>query len=319
MSKVQTIAEIHGHRRRTDGVGIEVEVESLTPLPADIGGVWLTKTDESLRNYHYEYVCRQPIKVGPDKIKHIRCLTDKLNVPGAKLDMSHRTSVHVHRNVQHFTPVEVWTTIIAYWMIEDALINFCGNSRRGNLFCLPLSSCEGVLSRCNVDLGSGTPFGYFPAHACKYGGQNLATIAALGSIEYRTMRGTTDPYLIDKWSSALWYLGERARSFRDPAALMDYYLDSSKDELLHRLLPAEFVSLVTSAPNYVGLIRSNVMLLADLAYTHDDWLAWQDNLFKERETKLSSRKKSIEGLLSGQAIDWTIPVTSLGTTAEIIE
>lgn len=289
MNTIPTIREIHGQRKRTDGVGIEVEVEALTPLPAEIGGVWLTKNDDSLRNYHYEYICRQPIKVGSDKISHIKVLTDKLNTPAIKLDMSHRTSVHVHRNVQYFTPVEVWNAVIAYWMIEDALLSYCGEGRRGNLFCLPVSSCDGIINRCIKDLASSIPFSNFPGHSCKYGGQNLATVAALGSLEYRSMRGTTDPEIIDKWSSALWYLGEKARKFRDPAALMDAYLDTSKDEFLNALLPPNFISLVTQSPGYEGLIRHNVIRLADLAYAKEDWLAWQQGISSKevRQAKLN--------------------------------
>lgn len=286
MNTTLTIRDIHGQKRRTDGVGVEVEVEALTPLPAEIGGVWLTKNDDSLRNYHYEYICRQPIKVGLDKLSHIKVLTDKLNTPAIKLDMSHRTSVHVHRNIQHFTPVQVWTTIIAYWMIEDALLSFCGEGRRGNLFCLPVSSCDGIINRCIKDLNNPVPFSGFPAHSCKYGGQNLATVSTLGSLEYRSMRGTTDPEIIDKWSSALWYLGEKARQFQDPAALMDAYLDTTKDQFLNALLPSNFISLVTQSPGYEGLIRHNVIRLADLAYAKEDWLAWQSK-FSSKETRSS--------------------------------
>lgn len=311
MNTIPTIREIHGQRKRTDGVGIEVEVEALTPLPAEIGGVWLTKTDDSLRNYHYEYICRQPIKVGSDKISHIKVLTDKLNTSTIKLDMSHRTSVHVHRNVQHFTPVEVWNTVIAYWMIEDALLSYCGEGRRGNLFCLPVSSCDGIINRCIKDLASNIPFSNFPGHSCKYGGQNLATVAALGSLEYRSMRGTTDPEIIDKWSSALWYLGEKARQFRDPAALMDAYLDTSKDEFLNALLPSNFVSLVTQSPGYEGLIRHNVIRLSDLAYAKEDWLEWQKKILPKEARKnitypvfMGSDLEALDGIwpTSGQTI-----------------
>src|SRR5688572_7838052 len=109
MDKALSIREIYGMKARTDGVGIEVEVEALSTLPSDIGGVWLTKEDGSLREPAYEYVTRQPLKVGSDLMGHIKVLTDKLNVDTIKLNMSHRTSVHIHRNVQDFTPTQVWT------------------------------------------------------------------------------------------------------------------------------------------------------------------------------------------------------------------
>lgn len=275
MSK--TIREIYNQSVRTDGVGIEVEVEAESKLPDTIGGVWLAKSDGSLRGYAYEYVCRQPIKVDNDKIKHIRVLTDKLNTPTVKLAMSSRTSVHVHRNVQGFTPAEVWTAILAYWMVEGPLMDFCGPSRKGNLFCLPLYECEGVLRHCEDDIKRGRkPFDSIRQSYCKYGGQNLATVRTFGSLEYRGMRGTTDPQLIDKWSTALYELGTNAKErFGTPDRLMDFYIDSSKDQMLNTLLPADFVELIKSSPNYVGLIRENVLRLCDLAYSQPDWRAWE--------------------------------------------
>jgi hypothetical protein len=299
-AKPLTIREIYGMKSRTDGVGIEVEVESKTPLPADIGGVWLVKTDDSLRDNAFEYVCRQPIKVGPDKIGHIKTLTDKLNVANNQLSMSHRTSVHVHRNIQEFTPAQLWTAIIAYWMIEDPLLDYCGEGRKGNLFCLPLSDCDGILTRVMQDLTSDRPFSSFNRENSKYGGQNLSNITTLGSVEYRSMRGTTDPEIIDRWSSMLHHIGEQAKVFGTPDALMDYYLESNKDELLNALLPREFIDVVKASKNYVGLIKENVLRLCDLAYAEDDWLKWE--LKFKSNTPAPAKKSLLNSLLQAQAM-----------------
>jgi hypothetical protein len=313
-----TIRELYGMKPRTEGVGIEVEVEAKSPLPSEIGGVWLVKTDDSLRDHAYEYVCRQPIKVGPEKISHIKVLTDKLNTADIKLSMSNRTSVHVHRNVQEFTPVQVWTALIAYWMIEDPLMNYCGESRKGNLFCLPLSQSEGILDTCMEDLESKKlPFSSFSKQKCKYGGQNLATINTYGSIEYRAMRGTTDPELIDKWSSLVYTLSDRAKIFKDPSVLMDYYLDSSKDELLNALL-GEYADIVKDTPNYIGLIRDNVMRLCDLAYAQDDWMKWQLQ-FKPVVKKTSPFPHLNEDSIVETNWAWNIPIAGNTMTATILD
>lgn len=281
----KTIKDFYPRHKTLNGdVGIEVEVEfaaCVSPL-VEIGGAWRVVEDHSLRN-GMEYVTRAPIKEGPDKLGKIKFLTDTLNKHA--LNMSHRTSVHVHRNIMDFTPIEVWNTVLAYWILEAPLLAFCGPQRRGNLFCLGVHEASGILNYCYTDLDKDLPFASLTSERCKYGGQNLNAISRLGSIEYRGMRGTTDPDLINLWSSTLYHIGERARAFKDPAALMDFYLDSEKDQFLFALLPIEFIQHIKGIQEYVKLIRRNVEGLVDLAYYHEDWAAWQAGLKEPKPTK----------------------------------
>jgi hypothetical protein len=271
-----TIADYHNQKKRKGNVGIELEIEYLNGVPnITLEGPWRAVEDHSLRN-GMEYVTRQPLKVGPELFEKIKLMTDKINKH--PLNLSSRTSVHIHRNIQDFTPVQMWTTLLAYWILEAPLLAFCGETRRRNLFCLSLHEAPGILSYCYEDLAKSTPFISFKESRCKYGGQNLSCIARLGSIEYRGMRGSADPALIHLWATTVYELGERAKQFRDPAALMDFYLDSTKDQFLIRLLPYNFIEHIKRTTDYVGLIKKHVYDLADLAYFHDDWLKWQGAL-----------------------------------------
>lgn len=286
-------SDVYGHKPKHGDVGIEVEVEFTPPvIPLEnIGGIWLAKHDGSLRN-GMEYVCRNPIKVTEEKLPRIKHLTDKLNVPEMQVvQNSPRTSIHVHVNVCSLTILETWTAIIAYWMVENALMIYCGKDTRvGNHFCLRLADAEGMLNLCYRDLQGSTPFNTFHPDATKYGGINLSAIPRFGSLEFRGMAGTTDPDRIDKWSTVCYDLVTKAATFGTPERLMDFYLSTEKDAFLFALLPASFIhELKTIAPDYPLLVKKNIKKLAQLAYFHDDWLAWQERVKKNFAPKINKR------------------------------
>lgn len=265
------------HKKMKGDIGLELEIEfnaKETPILENVGA-WRPVHDDSLRN-GMEYITRAPLKIGDEFHEKVKVMTDELNKK--KVELSHRCSVHVHRNVLDFTPIEVLNTLLAYWIIEAPLLNFCGKNRRKNLFCVGVNEANGVISMlCSSILEDKIPL-EFSEERCKYGGQNLNAISRLGSIEYRGMRGSTDPDLITLWATTLYELGERARKFSDPAALMDFYLDSEKDQFLQTMLPAEFINHIAETQDYVSLINANVEHLIPLAYCVEDWKAWEDGL-----------------------------------------
>lgn len=295
-----TMKDFLSKKERGGQIGIEVEVEFPPEVPTgngdqitnpdlkNIGGVWLAKLDGSLKN-GIEYYTRQPIMCDDKKLERIKQLTDKL---GLAVQGSPRTSVHVHCNIQDLTPVQLWTAILAYWMVENPLMEYCGNEFRvGNLFCLRLSDADAILNLCYRDLQKkDKPFETFKLDICKYGGQNLSAIRRFGSIEYRGMRGTTDPTLIDDWSTAVHTLINKAKAFTDPSELMNYYRATEKDALLTRLLGYDFAQKVKSHPDYAGLVKQNILRLCDLAYFHDDWIKWGEKISEQQLKNLEKEK-----------------------------
>lgn len=312
-SEEKTLANLIGLRPKNGDVGIEIEVEykNGSPMFLDNIGCWRSTEDGSLK-YGVEYVTRNPIKVTAEKFNKIKELTDTL----AKYEtqITSRCSVHVHRNISSFTPIQIWNTILAYWLLEQPLLAYCGTHRRANLFCLGVREASGVLAYCYKDLNdSSVPFMTFRDEAqYKYGGQNLNAIPRLGSIEYRGMRGTLDPELIDLWSTGMYELGERAKKFKDPAELMDFFLDSEKDQFLQRLLPNELIQEIVKVPSYDGVIKENAMILCDLAYYHDDWQAWEDKI---KPVKKRSNEQKLGDIYSDVSL--TNALNILTTTSTI--
>lgn len=298
-----TMRELLGLKPKNGDLGIEIEVEYVPGSPkldAPLGS-WAVKEDSSLVN-GLEYYTRQPIPNNSAKLARIQALCDELNKPTYSiLHGSPRTSVHVHCNIQDLTPVQLWTAIIAYWMLENPLMQYCDPElRSGNLFCLELKYAQGILRSCMKDLRrKSQPFRTFDLAQCKYGGQNLASIPRFGSVEYRGMRGTTDAVLIDEWTTVLSNIIKRSKGFRDPAHLMDFYFDSSKDSFLYALLDAQFIEKLKATPNYTGLIRENITMLCDLAYFHDDWQDWN--------TKVSNVKIPVPSYMVEEAQTATPP------------
>lgn len=278
MLSTPTIKDFYSKKSKAGDVGIEIEVEF--PVgeipPHSPGGAWRSDADASLFN-GMEYITRQPIKVGPDKLEKIKFLMD--GIAGSK-PIEGKGSIHVHRNVLDFTPVQVWSTIIAYWLLEQPLISFCGEKRKGYMFCQSISETLGILKVAEEDLArKDKPFSSFHQDNAKYASQNLACISKIGSLEYRSMRGTLDPALIDLWSTTVWHIGEQAKLFKDPSALMDFYLNSQKDQFLLTLLPEGMIEyLRKDTVNYESIIRKTALHVADIAYFHDDWDKWQNSL-----------------------------------------
>lgn len=294
-----TIRELYSQNARAGDVGIEIEVEgkNAARLPVNIGGVWLVKREGSLRN-GFEYYTRQPLKIDKDLVKHINKLTQKLQAPGVDVDMSNRTSVHVHVNVQSMTPLQVWTAAVCYWMLEGLLTRFCGEkTRHGNLFCLGIEHAEGILDLAIRDLKNKKPFDTFQEDLAKYGSQNLSSIRRFGSLEYRAMHGTIDTDSIINWCVCLKKIVDGSRFFADPAKVIDYYLDNDKDVFFEKLLSPEMITVLKEQVDFASIIRENALALSEFAYAPADWTRWSYEVEKNFHENADKREVFPAGVL----------------------
>jgi hypothetical protein len=296
------IKDIFDLKAPNGDLGIEVEVEfkpRANRFLEDVGP-WRAVGDGSLRN-GVEYVTRQPLKEGPEKLGKIKELTGVLQ--NYAVDQSNRTSVHIHRNVCDFTPIEVWNALVSYWLIEECLMHYCGEHRKGNLFCLTMKDAEGIVKYCLDDFKNNSPFSSFEQGKCKYGGQALHCIATLGSIEYRSMEGTVDPDKISDWSTALYELGERAKRFKDPSAIIDYILDYGEDAFLAVICNDHLLKLVKKDKDYKEKISDASLNLCDIAYHFDDWSAWQAKVKKcANPPKRIEHQRAIRAIINEEGI-----------------
>lgn len=201
-------------------IGVEVEVEG-AGLPSRVGGFRVVR-EGSLRQVHgedgREYVFQSPVPllVGLGLLDN---LASTLYSGNRIVNFSNRTSVHVHVNVTDLT-ISEWFTYLFLWVLyEDALINFCGNERKGNLFCLSSRDAEGLMFTLEAFARDRNPA--YLNDELRYCAVNTAATAKYGSVEFRCMRGTLDADVLTPWITTLVMLRDKAEAIGSPSALLD--------------------------------------------------------------------------------------------------
>ena len=280
-----TVRAITGYNTKGD-LGIELEVEGTRTLPVIMDDIWITKEDESLRGTAYEYVTNRPITFDSTKLSKIKQLTDRLAVTeGVVLD-SPRTSLHVHVNVLDHTPLQVWTAACTYWLLENVLIKYCGEDQReGNLFCLRLIDSEAVLKYAIADTSSRYPFDSLRTDNIRYAGQNLNAIWKFGTLEYRGMRGTIDPNVIDTWTTEMYNIVHKSKRFKSPEEVLDTYL-ANPEGFMDLVISPSFIYYMKSYTGWKKLLKENAAILCQFCYCQN-WDKWEkniNNLFGKKET-----------------------------------
>jgi hypothetical protein len=198
-------------------VGIEVEVERVfitqNIFVDDMTILWRNIEDGSLRNSGREFVSI-PIKgeTIPISLLSLENLLQK-NADCVGHEFSDRTSVHVHMNVRDMTPQQIKSLIITYLVVEPFLYHYVGGDRAKNIFCVPLT--EATLTRRLNGIITSKDEGRFTSQISdwyKYTGFNLLPILDYGTIEFRHMRGTSDPKTLVTWINLLLSLKKFALS-----------------------------------------------------------------------------------------------------------
>lgn len=200
-------------------VGVEIENETRVPfdLPMVLG--WSNHREGSLRNFGFEYVSHRPVPYNNVK-DHLGYLFHDLNLAKGNLKLSNscRTSTHVHLDASYMLYGDVITFAVIYWMLEEFLSNFCGETRKGNLFCIR-SSCDS-LSVQSIIAQSLKRLSPFPddlvGDDMRYGSLNFSSLAKFGSLESRLMRGVDNAEEAMIWVSILQRIKKFANGFNNP-------------------------------------------------------------------------------------------------------
>ena len=225
------------HRANLDGeVGLEIECEGMNLFKSPIR-YWQTHVDHSLRPVQghdpIEYVLREPLP-RTEVPKALTYLISQLKNCGSTLNQSHRTSVHVHVNVQPLTMKQIYQFIGLYLIFEETLIEFAGPERVGNLFCLSAKQAEyfvSILESC----AEREDFRNFFNEEYRYSSCNLASVGKLGSLEFRALRGTVDQKLIQAWVDTLLLIKDKALEYDNPRAIVEDFMNSRAEAFLHKI------------------------------------------------------------------------------------
>lgn len=257
-------------------VGIEIETEFRNEEIYNHSHPpgWSRKSDGSLRYLGLEWVSKGAFALG-DVPTRVKKLCEFVNRPVYSIiPGSPRTSVHVHVNVGDLSPLQTITAATAYWLLENLLIKHCGEeTREGHNYCQRLTDVEAAVEMLLNDLKSQRPF-FGQMINFRYVSQNMSSIAKHSTIEYRGMRGLTDPDIISDWAISVHNLSRKALEFESPDKLFEWYERTPVASILDRLFPLDsFKTALKTIPNWEGLMADNIDLVDSLAYAQD-WPRW---------------------------------------------
>lgn len=284
---MSTIKDYMGMNPQPDGVGIEIELEGEEQLPETVHD-WTSVREGSLRGYGIEYITNGPVALNnlEDRLVALKEVLDDYEIN----EDCPRTSVHVHVNHQDRTPTQVWSSMILYWLLENPLTSFCGDGRVGNLFCLRLKDAEGILKTCKSDISTLGLFSSFRQDHVKYAGQNVGNVRRLGTLEYRSMRGTLDTELITEWSKSLVKIRDRASEFSSPAAMLDHYFGCDRKDFVKSCL-TDYVHEHIAEGDYMDGVDENLARLCGLAYC-TDWTKYEKKMDKRYARNTDTRQQN---------------------------
>lgn len=245
----------------TGEVGIEIEVEG-RQLPGQPASYWQLAQDGSLRGESGEYVLIKP--AARDNVaKYLNYLDKQFKKHETKLNMSPRTSVHVHINMNKQTLVDCYTYIILYLIFEDLLVDYAGPNRVGNLFCLRARDAEMLIDELTkyVRTKNWAPD---PAQL-RYTSVNICAIQKFNSVEFRALRGTMDQDVINEWVEILLALKDAALTYHNPQEIMQDFSLLGPSEFIRKILPNHWRKF-TRKDGWENIIWESLRLVQEIAY-----------------------------------------------------
>lgn len=205
---------------RTDGeYGVEVEVEGKN-LPVrgqfeDFDAYWNVEHDGSLKAAESaEYVFKKPLSL-PNVEIALGVLADAYRNAKSKPEESVRAGVHVHVNIQKYSPLELLTFATTYYVLEDVIVHWCGRERVGNHFCLRLQDAEGIVQSLEKACQT-KDWRHLNTDQIRYASLNWSSMFKHGSLEFRCMRSTADIREIMMFVHIIDAVKNGAKKFRDP-------------------------------------------------------------------------------------------------------
>ena len=257
---------------RRDGahgdVGIEIEVEG-DNLPGQLE-YWRCEHDGSLRGNSMEYVLARPLLLAEAK-RALKELDKEYKKHGTVVHDSGRAGVHVHVNCQGMNIIQLYNFMVLYLMFEDVLVQWCGEDRVGNLFCLRSKDAEFLIYALCRGLEKGKFRELFATDDLRYASMNVRALTNYGSLEFRAMRSTRDMEHIYKWAEALVGLRNAAMDVTDPTELIYQVSAGGEEAFLDTFLPTMSEDL-KKQEGWVEAIREGMRRAQEVAFA-GDWEA----------------------------------------------
>jgi hypothetical protein len=290
-------------------VGIEIEVEgkrlpgvTAEPPPSP----WLYKPDHSLRGDESgEYVLAGALPFA-EVPQSLNKLWEVFEAAKTKFDDSNRTSVHIHLNCQRWHLNRLASFAALHFILEDVLTEWCGEHRVGNLFCLRAKDAEAIVTWLirfiQSDGLSEIPDGLH------YSGFNIQALPKFGSVEIRTLRGVSDPNVIQDWVRIYERLYTLSKDFKEPTEICDWFSAEGPTAFFTRVL-GPMAQVVKSGIEMSGdeisdSMYAGVRRAQDICFCRD-WSMFKtldvsDNPFGLSRKKLVEKAMSASGYSSAE-------------------
>lgn len=209
----RTVQSVFGMSAKKNDIGIEIEMEGTGPLGVQVKG-WDNHEEGSLRapggegRGGIEYVTHGPVAF------EIICqavdrLASELKNNGCIVDLNaHRTSTHLHLNVQQLRLIEVLGYLTVFTAVEPLFLNLCGDDRDGNAFCLSSHETGDLpdyfknICASIERLRDGVGFESYHQRG-KYASLSTFRLHDLGTVECRCFPVSLDGKQITEWAQWL--------------------------------------------------------------------------------------------------------------------
>lgn len=267
------LCTIMGNKATKGDIGIEIEMEGKN-LPLQNIPPWEYHIDNSLRappgGTCAEYVLSKPIAFDavPDALN---TLWAAFKANKTRFVDSNRTSVHIHLNCQQFFLNRLTSFLALYFIIEEGLTEWCGEYRVGNLFCLRAKDASAITSyiKAFIQADGNAPIQEF----LHYSAMNANALKKYGSLEVRTLRGTSDPTVILDWVEVLERLYKLSEEYPDPRDVCASLSSVGALAFFENILGPKYKTIRSGINMTDGEISDSVMqgvrIAQDLCYCRD--------------------------------------------------
>ena len=285
-----------------EGVPDEQTGETKYKIPMDN---WEGHYDGSLRNFGMEFVFKKPLSYKKSLSALDTFGTVLKDIPFIKGAPS--TSVHVHVNMLDETLLTMANFIATYVLVENVLIEYSGESRRSNLFALPIRVARVTLDNLilliqNIAEGSDRAL-IFNQHSVKYAAINLGRLSSFGSLELRMFRGEVDHEENKLWLTIIDDIMNFSRQEgMTPRDILKGLSVKSHDEILSSIFVRTHETIRERVPDFKKLIVKNYLHFANFATCVPDWTRLSEKL-EETSQKPDVPEKT---KVSNSPLDFTL-------------
>jgi len=259
---------------KTNGMyGIEIETEGRF-LPNNLNEYWRIDADPSLKSglESFEYVLARPLDIDDCK-KALDYLSNKYKEYGTKVEETDTSGVHVHLNVQEYTPKQLYNLFVAYLTLEEIILTYCGDMREGNHFCLRSQDAEALIFSL-TQAAIKRNLKPLNTDRLRYASLNVYSLFKYGSVEFRAMRGTGDLDAIFTWVEILDRIRQEALNYATPSDILLSFSQEGERAYLKKFLKDK-ANLFYKVENFEQMLQNGVRRCQSIAFL-PDWDAWKD-------------------------------------------